>query len=158
MFEALRQSVKPGPEGIRRTIARLDIPLDRVRPRKLVREARARLARTRLELERVQDRGQLRLWRLGTDTLDRARQALDQAPEPLRPLAEPIRRVVDEGIERLTEVGVEDYDALNARRAAAAVREMNLVQLERVERYERAHKNRKTVLDAVARRRERLAR
>jgi len=55
------------------------------------------------------------------------------------------------------EVPIEDYTTLNARNAAVAVRELDLVGLAKVAKYEAANKNRKTVFQAIDRRRTVLA-
>jgi hypothetical protein len=114
---------------------------------------RAQLSRARDEVAVARAHGSVKLWTLGADGLERAHNLLDNAPEPL---AAPLRRVVDGGLQQVTGLPVDDYDALNVRRVDAAIRGLGHIDLARVERYERAGKARKTVLRAIERERLRL--
>ena len=55
------------------------------------------------------------------------------------------------------DIGILNYDDLNAKDAASAVKNLGLSELLRVESYETSRKNRKTVLKAVANRLEKYA-
>jgi len=55
------------------------------------------------------------------------------------------------------DIGVLNYDDLNAKDAASAVKSLGLSELLRIESYETARKNRKTVLRAVSNRLEKYA-
>ena len=59
-----------------------------------------------------------------------------------------------DGIEQVTRLPIADYDGLNVRKISDAVRALDLVELERVARYERANKDRVTVARAIDRERE----
>ena len=124
----------------------------------VVRDARERIGRARGEVEVARREGALRLWTWETEALTLAHERLGGVSERLEPVVDPLRRAVDHRLEAVVRVPVEGYDAMNARTAADAVRSLDLVDLARVERHERAHKDRKTVLAAIERVRERLLR
>ena len=115
-------------------------------------EARQRLEQARHEAWLARNQGRVRLWELSTRGLERAHELLDEAP----PMTRPLRDLVDEQLARSKTPPVPDYAQLNARSACKAIRGLDLVDLERVDRFERDHKDRKTVHDAVAHRREQL--
>ena len=114
-------------------------------PARIAREARARLSN-------VADRGETRLWKIETRTLARVSEALRAAP-PLPVVgrvADLAERAVDRRLDALNANPIADFDALNAKDAARAARDLRKrVALWTLRRYEVAHKNRKTVLDAV---------
>ena len=117
-----------------------------------------RTARHQVHL--VKGESQERLWKLEHRALDLADDVLgraDDVPGAGR-VAEPLEKLVDQRRTQSLAVTVEDYDSLNARSAAAAVRELGPVDLLKVERYESENKARKTVFEAVARRRTELSR
>jgi hypothetical protein len=112
-----------------------------------------RNARHRVHLARGE--GQERIWKLEHQALDLVDDVLDRAddlPGSSR-VREPIERIVQQRRDAALSNPVEDYDGLNARKAAAAVRTLSWVELLRLERYEADRKNRKTVLEAIERRR-----
>ena len=104
----------------------------------------------RTEAHAARSRGQVALWTLQAETLERAHDALAQLPKPLEPVVQPIQKAVDERYDRVTRPPVDGYDEMNARTAAGIVRDLDAVGLALIERHERAHKNRRTVLDAIA--------
>jgi hypothetical protein len=59
--------------------------------------------------------------------------------------------LTDAGI-ALDQPSVENYDALNVKKASEALDALNAWELTKLHRYETAHKNRKTVLAAIDRR------
>jgi len=116
-------------------------------------DTRHRLERARHDAWLKRNEGRVALWSLSTRGLERAHELLDDAPPAL---AQPLIKLVNRGLAEATQLPVEGYDQLNARKAAAAVRGLDLLDLERVARVERSNKNRKTVLDAVQQQRKRL--
>ena len=129
----------------------IDQLIERIQPERL----KARLAATRHEAHTVRLRGQLRLWSLQADGLDRAQAALAAAPARLDPLARPLKSAVEDRYAHLVEPPIADYDSLGVKKVDGALRELDLIGLERVARYEASHKDRITVLRAVERERER---
>ena len=114
---------------------------------------RGRFIRARHQARSARALGQVRLWTIETDTLSQTRDALANSPSPVQRLTTPIHRVVARRLERQTEVPVTSYDTLNVKKVAAAVAELDLVDLERIARHERTHKNRKTVYRSLDKRR-----
>jgi hypothetical protein len=97
--------------------------------------------------------GRERLWDLETRALTRAEDLLERAeglPVVSR-VAHPVERLVSERLTAVTAPPIEDYDALNARNAALAVRGLGRVDLLKVRRHEQATKDRKTVYKAIDR-------
>lgn len=124
-------------------------------------EATVLAARTKISLARhdawvARRRGHVRLWSLGAETLSRATELLSQTPAPLAPVVRPLRSLVDGQHRKITSPSIEGYDALNVRKIGRALDQMDLVALARVARYERSHKNRKTVFRDIERREGRL--
>lgn len=124
---------------------------------RLPEEPRRLLAQARHDLHVKGEEGRVALWSLSTQGLERAHDVLagEHAAAPAA-LARPLLRVVDRSLRQATALPVPGYDELNARSAAAAVRGLHLLDLERIARHERAHKDRKTVHAAVAQERSRL--
>lgn len=116
-------------------------------------ETRTRLEQARHDAWVKRSESRVRLWELSTRGLERAHDLLDEAPVGL---VGPLAKLVDQRLAEATTPHIEGYGELNARNAAKAVRGLGLLDLERVVRYERATKNRKTVLDAVEREREKV--
>ena len=99
-----------------------------------------------------------RLWHFETQALDWVEDVLDRAEVPgVDKVKEPVGRLVEQAREPVTANPVADYDSLNARSAGAAVRDLGVVGLLKIERIEKAGKNRKTVFEAIDRRRNQLA-
>lgn len=97
------------------------------------------------------------LWSWSTHGLERAHDVLAaERSAPPAALTRPLLRAVDRGLQQATALPVAGYDEMNARTAAAAVRGLHLLDLERISRHERAHKDRKTVHDAIAHERSRI--
>lgn len=125
---------------------------DRLSPDQL--KARIDRARHGVHVARVD--GTDRLVRLGADSLTRAHELLDTVPESLGAVTRPLQGLVDEGLDQLNTAPIDGYDAMNVKQVDDAVRGLGPLELARVERHERANKNRKTVFRAVERERERL--
>ena len=121
-----------------------------------VRDARTRIHRARHDAHNAREHGRIQLWSLQADTLERAHDVLARAPERLEPVVKPLQKALDERLEQLTSPPIDAYDDLNAHDAREGLRGLDLLALERIERHEKAHKNRKTVLEAVERERARL--
>ena len=117
-----------------------------------------RTARHQVHLARGES--QERLWKLEHRALDLADDVLGRADDVpgAGKVAEPLEKLVEQRRAQSLAVPVEAYDALNARAAAAAVRELGPVDLLKIERYETDNKSRKTVFEAVTRRRTELSR
>jgi hypothetical protein len=125
---------------------------DRLAPDQL----RARLDRARHGVHVARVDGADRLVRLGAESLTRAHDLLDVAPASLEGVTRPLQGLVDEGLGQLNTAPIDGYDRMNVKQVDDAVRGLGPLDLARVERHERASKNRKTVLRAVDRERERL--
>ena len=115
-----------------------------------------RTARHQAHLARGE--GQEKLWNLETTALERAEDILGRASEvrAVAKVADSLERIVHQRLDSVTSSPIDAFDTLNARTAASAVRQLELVDLLKVERIESANKNRKTVMEAIERRRERL--
>ncbi len=114
---------------------------------------RERVQQARHDAHVAKTSGTVRLFTLSVDGLERARDLLERVPKPV---AQPLRRAVDGGLEQFTRLPIESYDELNVKRVSEAIVGLSVVDLERVERYERANKARKTVFKALEKERERL--
>jgi hypothetical protein len=116
--------------------------------------------RVRRQAMRIRAEGYDRLWDLQADVLDRAGDILDRAPE-VQAITPVVKRVT-EVVESRRDVVVvipEDYASLNAKKIIKLVRELdNRSALLSIRRFELAGKGRKTVLDALDARLERMAR
>ncbi len=109
-------------------------------------------ARHRAHLARGE--GRARLFLVEAQALERLDGLLEAASElPLvgPRVATPVARALQTTVERRTLPDLQDYDQLNAKAAARAVRELDHLGLIKVRRHEAANKGRKTVLDAVER-------
>lgn len=121
------------------------------------REHWASRARRRVWLARAQ--GEERAWRLRVQGLEQLEQIVDRTDKV--PVAKNIdiglSNLVHRGLENAVDTGIENYDNLTAKKIASIVKDLeSRVQLLRVQHYEREHKERKTVLNAVTRRLDRL--
>jgi hypothetical protein len=125
------------------------IDLDSFAPARL----RERVQKARHDAFVARTESTVRLYSLSVDGLERAQELLDRVPKPV---AQPLRRVVDGGLDQVTRMPVADYEALNVKKVAEAIEGLSLIDLERVVRYERANKDRKTVYRHVDRERQRL--
>ncbi|MBX2797058.1 MAG: hypothetical protein KTR31_05305 [Myxococcales bacterium] len=115
------------------------------------------IARARRRVKRVAQRSDDRIWGWRTEALEQAGQFLDRASDvpTIGAIFEPAQQLVEQQLERITEVPVDNWDDLNAKRAAAAVRQLDRAGLRNALRREQQTKSRKTVLKAIE---ERLAR
>jgi hypothetical protein len=102
------------------------------------------------------------LWTLQLQALDAGRNLVAQAEgvPVLERLGAAAKPVIDRVETAVTAPPLASYDDLNVREVMAALRDLDGFGLRKVARYEAAHRNRKTILDAIereAQRRERLA-
>jgi hypothetical protein len=112
-----------------------------------------RTARHQVHIARGE--GQERLWKLEHRALDLVDNVLDKADDV--PGASRMTELVEQRRTTSLAVPVEGYESMNARAAAGAVRELDLVSLLKVERFEGENKARKTVAEAIERRRKELS-
>ncbi len=119
---------------------------------------RARIDRARHDVHVARANSRVRLFEVSAQTLERANAALDDAPTPIATLTSPVKKAVATGLEATTRLPVSDYDSLNVKKVREAVRGLDLIDLARISRYERAHKNRKTVFAAIETEQERQLR
>ncbi len=105
----------------------------------------------------VRGDGAERLWHFENQALDWVDDVLSRGELPgVELVKEPVGRWVAQARETVTANPVEGYEDLNARAAANAIRTLELVDLLKIERLERAGKGRKTVYEAIERRRSQL--
>ena len=109
-------------------------------------------ARHKVHLARTEGAG--RIWHFENQALDFLDDVLDRTDVyGVDKVREPVQRLVSQARSTVTANPIEGYAALNARGAAAAVRTLDSVDLLRVERIEKDGKDRKTVAEAIERRR-----
>ena len=73
------------------------------------------------------------------------------------PKTAPVKSTLIAFSDKWMDIGIEDYDALNAKDASKAVKVLGLSDLLRVEAHEKSRKNRKTVLSSITARLEKFA-
>lgn len=122
-------------------------------PRRIAHRRAVVSHQTRSRLHSIRSEGQERWWHLQTRTLEHADDLLDRAVETkgLRHLSRPVSKLVERALSTATELP-EGYEGMNARTAIRAARDLDLVPLLRVRRWELTNKNRKTVLAAIEKR------
>lgn len=141
--ERLKEELKNAPERLREELK--DAP---ERLRKRGREVQERVGE---RLHELKEEGEERAWTAETRVLEEAGKVIDKAsglPVVSR-VAPSAGRLVQERLEAVTRPPVPDFDDLNARNAAQAARGLSRVDLQKLLRYEKAHKNRKTVREAI---------
>ncbi len=115
------------------------------------------VVQARHKVHLVRGDGAERLWHFENQALDWVDDVLNRTDVPgVELVKEPVGRLVKQARESVTSNPIEGYDALNARAAADAVRQLDIVDLLKIERIERSVKGRKTVFDAITRRRTEL--
>ena len=123
----------------------------------IVEQADELLFQARHKAHLVKGEGAERLWHFENQALDWVEDVIDRADVPgVDKVRENVGKLVGQARENVTACPVEDYDGLNARAAADAVRALNHVDLLKIERIETDGKARKTVFEAIARRRQQL--
>jgi len=112
------------------------------------------LLQARHKAHLARDEGAERIWHLENQALDWVEEVLDRADMPgVDKVREPVAKFVGQARDTVTSNPISGYAQLNARAAAGAIRELTAVELLRVERIEQAGKGRKTVFEAIERRR-----
>ena len=111
-------------------------------------------------VKHLREGGEERLWELEQGALERGGDLLERVQDV--PVVSRVVPTADEKrkqwLEAITTPPIADYDALNAKNAANAVRGLSRMDLLKVRRYEAAHKDRKTVYGAVDKELEKLSR
>jgi len=152
MLDKIVDPLRKAPERIKDALEnapdRLREELDPERMR-----ARRRQVRERVEerLHEWKEEGQEKAWTAETRMLEQAGRVIDRAsglPVVSR-MAPGAGRLVQERLDAVTRPPVPDFDDLNARNATQAVRGLSRVDLQKLLRYEKAHKDRKTVREAI---------
>ena len=105
----------------------------------------------------VKGEGAERLWHYENQALDWVEDVLDRTDVPgVDKVRDNVGKLVGQARDTVTACPVEDYEGLNARAAADAVRQLDHVGLLKIERIEKDGKGRKTVFEAIERRRQQL--
>ena len=129
----------------------------RERQNQLAEQADDIVEQARHKAHLVRGDGAERLWHFENQALDWVDDMLGRGDVPGSDLVkEPVGRWVQQARQSVTANPVENYEVLNARAAADTVRELGVVDLLRIERIEKAGKARKTVFEAIERRRNQL--
>ena len=109
-------------------------------------------ARHRVHLARGE--GAVRLWNFENQALDWVDGILDRDDVPGgNKVREPVAKLVEQARANVLANPIDGYSTMNARTAASAVRELGAVDLLRIQQIETAGKGRKTVFEAIERRR-----
>jgi hypothetical protein len=151
VFDVL-STVREVPQRVLASRARVLEDLGKTRQRlQQTRDSYSRWLRRRVFEAREASENQL--WELHVSTLERAQDLLERAPEvPVFDRVGTGARELLEALERATtHPPMADYDDLNVRKVMSSLRDLDRFGLLRVHRYEAAHRNRKTILDAVQR-------
>ena len=102
----------------------------------------------------VRGEGEERLWTLETQAIDWVDGLLERSDAPaMERVREPVGKLLSQARSSVFANPIDGYDALNARSAANAVRELGVTGLLQIEKIETAGKGRKTVFEAIERRR-----
>jgi len=105
----------------------------------------------------VRGEGEERLWPLETQAIDWVDDLLERVDGPgVDRVREPVVKLLNQAKSSVFANPIEDYDQLNARAAVDAVRELVTTGLLQIEVIEKNGKARKTVFEAIDRRRSQL--
>ena len=101
-------------------------------------------------VDKVDDGAEL-LWNLQNTTLKTVDELLEKAVDVpgVGKVAKSAEQIVQQGLDSLNSLPVDDYATLNVKQVGKALTGLSRVELLRVEKYELANKNRKTVLKAI---------
>ena len=125
----------------------------------IVEQADTLLEQARHKAHIARNEGAERLWHFENQALDWVDDVLERTDVVGgEKVTEPVSRLVGSARERMSKSPIDGYGELNARAAASAVRALGLVELLKIERIEVEGKGRKTVAEAIARRRRELDR
>ena len=123
----------------------------------IVEQADELLFQARHKAHLVKGEGAERLWHFENQALDWVEDVLDRADVPgVDKVRDNVGKLVGQARDNVTACPIEDYDSLNARAAADEVRGLDHVGLLKIERIEKGGKGRKTVFEAIERRRVQL--
>jgi len=129
----------------------------RTRQTQITDQADGMVVQARHKLHLVRGDGAQKLWHFENQALDWVDDVLTRADVPgVELVKEPVGRWVQQARDNVTGNPVEGYEGLNARAAADTVRTLTLVDLLKIERIEQDGKCRKTVFEAIIRRRNQL--
>ena len=155
MFEQIRDEFKKGSERVKSQAQQLGRTPSRIR-------ARQRWAVEQLRHRARMSHGSSQEWlfEVQAETLIKVEGLIEGAPELplLQRFIDSAEQRVNDRLSSYTAPPIPDYETLNARNASKAVVGLDRVDLLRVERLERGQKNRKTVIGAIERERNRLLR
>ena len=105
----------------------------------------------------VKGEGAERLWTFETQAIDWVDDLLERADGTgAERVREPVAKLVDQARANVYGNPIDGYDSLNARAAADAVRDLGVTGLLQIELIEKAGKGRKTVFEAIDKRRTQL--
>jgi hypothetical protein len=101
-------------------------------------------------VDKVDDGAEM-LWNLQNTTLKTVDELLERAVDVpgVGKVAKSAEQIVQQGLEALNSLPVEDYETLNVKQVLKALTGLTRVDLLKVEKFELANKNRKTVLKAI---------
>lgn len=123
----------------------------------IVEQADGLLFNARHKAHLFKGEGAERIWHFENQALDWVEDVLDRADGPgVDKVRENVGKLVEQARDSVTASPIEGYEQLNARAAADAVRSLNHVGLLKIERIETDGKGRKTVFEAITRRRQQL--
>lgn len=107
--------------------------------------------RLRTQVRTLRGDGEERIWTLQTRTLERVGDWLhrNQDTPVVARVAPRAEELVRDRLDTITRPPVPGFEDLNAKDAIRALRGLDRVDLLKVERFERANRNRKTVLEAI---------
>ncbi|MGB0639149.1 MAG: hypothetical protein ACPGTU_07455 [Myxococcota bacterium] len=115
------------------------------------------LGQARHRAHLVRGEGAQRLWEIEVQALDWADDVIARNDLPaVEVVTEQVSKLIQQRKDSVLANPIEEYDSLNARAAAAAVRELSWVDLLKIEKIERVGKGRKTVFEAIERRQNEL--
>ena len=120
----------------------------------LVDQADSLVHQARHRAHLVRGEGEERLWTLESQAIDWVYGLLERSDSPgVERVREPVGKLLNQARSSVFANPIEGYDKLNARAAANAVRELGVTGLLQIEKIEAAGKGRKTVYEAIERRR-----
>lgn len=118
-------------------------------------DARAREATkwVRRTVYNVREQGESNLWDLHLTAIENAKGLLDKTDgvPVLSTVGANVKDLLGQLEATTTAPPLAEYDELNVRKVMAALRDLDHFGLLKVQRYEAANKNRKTILDAIQR-------
>lgn len=115
------------------------------------------LGQARHKAHLVRGEGAQRLWEIEVQALDWADDVIARNDvAAVEVVTEQVSRLIQQRKDAVLSNPVDEYETLNARAAAAAVRDLDWVDLLKIEKIEKVGKGRKTVFEAISRRQNEL--